>query len=920
MYIHGEFVNKTGSKVGVEILTHGDKSEELVVAGDEWGKGALFFPSEGAVTIKDETNDTFDHLLRQSCTITLMARDVVRELFCTSCRDAVVNVRVNGRLVFAGYLEPQTYSQGYNELYDDVELNCVDALSALQYQKYRNIGTLGVSYTLVKRKAAVRTFEEIVREIMEGVTEGLVISGDEAAQFLYDGSKRISKNDESVGILAKIGISELMMLGDDEDDVWQQDETVEEILRYLNLHIRQEGMTFYVFSWETAVSGKNIEWKPLWDTTAMQLDATAVQSHTIAVSGDNVADMGTKISIGEVYNQISLTDKTDAMDSVVENPLDSLVPAFTSMQKYMTEYISEGEGVKATKAFYAMTHGEATDFGDASMVDWFVRIKKNVNWTFPMADGTDAYAHYAKDGKHQERMLMDMGFVKDVGGTPTYQGNVRAAIVGFGSHERKQGNVSDNTPTTSVSLTDYLVVSVNGNCSDTENTAKPTAEALLGAIPVARYVGNAAGGMFSPADDETTNYIAITGKMILNPSDSRSITDYYKRLHEATGWGKKDGAYWHKTVPSRNNGDGRYYTTQWFEAEHPSDTPTWINSCAVGLMPYTGQGKQEMDYNYSGIGDSSDTISKLGVLACMLRIGDKVAVEKRDTDGLAWKGTDGTVVSDFEWKTYKSREQCQGDDEYYQQCFYIGIDPKVGDKIIGSEFDVQRNHDYTIGLEEDGMLIPIRKGDKVSGQVTFEILGPVNSVWNQVTRRHPSFWRHTKWGENAMFVLAHTSAIFIKDFEVKVVSDGNTASGEDKDIVYVSDTKETFTNKKDDIEFRITTALTSAEARRLGVNSGVWKSSPIDMRTGDSLLSIYDASKDEAGKPEQLYVDSYYKEWHEPRIELEQTLRDGDMRLSFLDHILHPALGKEMYVTSLGHDLHSGEATVRAKEIYLNNE
>lgn len=920
MYIHGEFVNRLGDTVGVEILTHGDKGEELVIAGDEWGKGALFFPAEGAVSIKDETNDTFDHLLRQSCTITLMARDVVREFFCTSCRDAVVNVRVGGKLVFAGYLEPQTYSQGYNELYDDVELNCVDALSALQYQKYRNIGTLGVSYTTVKRKAAVRTMEEIVREIMEGVTDGLVISGDEAAQFLYDGSKTMGKDNENTGILAGIGISELMLLGDDEDDVWQQDETVEEIMRYLNLHIRQGGMTFYVFSWETAVRGKGIEWKPLWDATAMPSHTTAMPSRTIVVNGDNVADMGTKISIGEVYNQISLTDNTDAMDSVVENPLDSLVPAFTSMQKYATEYISEGEGVKATKAFYAMIHGEATDFGDASMVDWFVRIKKNVNWTFPMEDGTDAYAYYAKDGKHQERMLMDMGHTRDVNGQPMYQCNVRAAIVGFGSHERKQGNVSDNTPTTSVSLTDYLVVSVNGNLNDNEGDARPNADKILKSAPVARYVGNAAGGMFSPADDETTNYIAITGKMILNPTDTRSLTAYYKELHDKTGWGKKDGDYWHWTVPSRNNGDGRYYTVQNFEAERPTDTPTWNNSYDLGLMPYTGQGKQEMEYKYSGIGDSSDTISKLGVLACMLRIGDKVVVENRDTDGLAWKDEAGKVASDFEWKTYKTREECQSDDEYYQQCFYIGIDPKVGDMIIGSEFDVQRNHDYTIGLEEDGMLIPIKKDDKVSGQVVFEILGPVNSVWNQVTRRHPSFWRHTKWGENAKFVLAHTSAIFIKDFEVKVVSDGNTVSGEDKDIIYVSDTKEDFTNKKDDIEFRITTALTSAEARRLGVKGGVWKSSPIDMNTGDSLLAIYDVNKKELGKPEQVYVDSYYQEWHEPRIELEQTLRDKGVKLSFFDHILHPALGKEMFITSLSHDLHGGEATVRAKEVYLKNE
>lgn len=46
-------------------------------------------------------------------------------------------------------------------------------------------------------------------------------------------------------------------------------------------------------------------------------------------------------------------------------------------------------------------------------------------------------------------------------------------------------------------------------------------------------------------------------------------------------------------------------------------------------------------------------------------------------------------MTDFEWRKYKTLEECSTEDEYYQQCFTIGFDPKIGDKIVGTKFDLQ---------------------------------------------------------------------------------------------------------------------------------------------------------------------------------------------------------------------------------------
>ena len=391
-------------------------------------------------------------------------------------------------------------------------------------------------------------------------------------------------------------------------------------------------------------------------------------------------------------------------------------------------------------------------------------------------------------------------------------------------------------------------------------------------------------------------------------------TNTYTKLHNKEWHGglpmglKENEIYvWHQTVPSRNNGDGRYYTRQYWQAETPDKEVSWHEGADSGFYPYTGEGPEEYEFKYSAVGDSTDTISKVAVLACMLVIGDKCVVET---------GTEGQTT-DFVWQKYKERSECQSDDEYYQQCFTIGFDPKIGDKLVGTEFGIQNNIDYKMGIDAEGIAIPITKGDKISGQVRFMILGPVNATWDVITRRHPTFFRHTKWSSSSVPLLAHVSSILIKSFEVKVYSDNGLISNgnDDNDIIYMSDTKETFVNKKDDLEFKINSALTAAECAKLGVSNTVKLSTPVNISTGDGVLEVYDRNGNVKAKPEQIYVDSYYTEYHKPRIVMAQKLRDIDNVVSLFNHYRHEALNKEFFVQGIGRNLIEGRADLTLKEI-----
>ena len=157
------------------------------------------------------------------------------------------------------------------------------------------------------------------------------------------------------------------------------------------------------------------------------------------------------------------------------------------------------------------------------------------------------------------------------------------------------------------------------------------------------------------------------------------------------------------------------------------------------------------------------------MLECELIIGNKRLVETN---------IDEYGNSTFQWYTIGQEPTIDGQ---VKTTFSLGVNPKIDDYIIGDEFDIQNTIDYTMGVDADGTAIPIKMEDHISGPITFRILGPINLLWNDVVRRHPSFWRHTSWTENNRCLLAHTENIIIKDFECKIYSDngGNEINAEE---------------------------------------------------------------------------------------------------------------------------------------------
>ena len=768
-----------------------------------------------------------------------------------------------------------------------------------------------LAYNIVKAEAAQRTFADIIKEIISGVAQQLDIIGGHSVRLLNDCSKSVNYVSANFcTVFNDMTVAELLFLGDEEDDVWTQDTVVEALLKFLNMHIIQDGFDFYMFSWSTVRTTDDITWYNLL-TSTQAMKTTRRQLREI--NTDIVADCDTTIDVGEVYNQLLLTCKTNVRSELIEPPLDSdaLTSVFGGWQKYCTEYYTDANkwlsGYITAKQWQIIlniserNYDDITDEDKLGMIgtssDWYVEVKKHASWRFPMRSGdADLIDYFGGGGMDQQALPNWMG------------SHLCAAIMSLGRIKKSGSDMmKDNSFPGKVSMSDYLVMSINGNGSDSEETTYPKAEDIRKAIPYAEFTGNTAGGTFSPVDDTETNYIVLSGSLRLNPRDPAGYPGRPTYKEWVDGFSFTLGDINNLVVPSKDG--NRLYTRKLWRADHYNDTPVWdeYTSAWPGLFPPSDDVPQDYEFKYSAVGDSDDHISKVSLIACMLVIGDKCVVET---------GTAGKV-SDFTWKIFKPLDRCKDEDEYYSQCFYIGIDPKIGDKLTGTDFDFQNNISVDMRLDTEGIAIPIRKADRVSGQVKFTILGPVNVLWDTITRRHPTFFRHTKWTTTTIPLLAHVSALYLKDFECKFVAGGeaDSSSSQDNDVVYMSDTDEAYVNRKDDIEFTISSALTAAERKLMGVKRGTSLSTPLLTSTGDGVRTIYDTRRSLAAKPEQLYVDAYYSEYHTPHVLMQQSTTDTSGQSLWLDHFRHLAINKEFYIQDTSRNLMEGTAKLTLKEI-----
>lgn len=924
MLYTGQFRDINDTLYTVKILTNNDSSTTRTI-----GENGLYFSGE-PVIINGETKDTFAQLLVKSCEINLVSEDYIGDdLWAANARSIVVNVFKGSDCIFAGFVEPNAFNQPFAKPLEGFTLNCIDAISILQYYNYKD--ALPTTFDSIRQNAGTASFMSMIDDMFDLFTS-LDIDGNHTIRLLYDKSKGVTQGNES-SVFSELGMAESFIVGDEIDDVWTQEDVLKEILKYLNLHITQQGFDFFIFDWNTLRTRRNT-WVDILNNTSVTLRTPT--NHTL--TSDMHGSDDTNITVDDVYNQIQVKCKLENEETIIVNPLekDDLDSLFASKQLYCREYQTYVETKQ--HALYAMGNFrnmlldmalEHNDKYASTTTDWYLRAMINKNWLLHPNNGTgDSTDLYQQDANGVYYNQWDVAKqVNDNRLTPM--------IFQMGSVER-DAKQADNSPIGKVSMTNYMYISVNGNKDDDPLDCEPTALELENHSPMIEYLGGSAGSTYSPSDDLTTNYLVFSGKLQLQPTPELVLPVAYYRSTYATLMNLANESvdpnnpnpmhtmqqmvtYSHTTSDKEVDDEdkdekGRLYTQKFFTMQYPTDPIDeimYIHGGGYSLNPPCKDvGTKELAYHYSEyeFWHRTDLVSKLPILECELIIGNKRLIE---TDMDEWGN------STFQWVTLGQEPTyvwAEDGNTYTITTFTLGVNPKLDDYIIGTEFDLQNTITVPMNLDTEGTAIPITKADAVSGAVQFRILGPINTTYDEITRRHPIWFRGERWSSTTKYVLAHTQNIIIKDFEAKVYSDN---AGNDvalpKDLIYMSDETNQFINKNDSTTFNFITQLSGEECYEKGIKAGINVNAVIDMTSGTPLSSIYNATTQETAKAEEHYVDAYYREYSVPRIIMEATMHTSDInwRNTYTSNTLY----RNFFIEKQSDNLRLANSTITFKEI-----
>lgn len=837
MRIYGEFLDFQGNTCSVEFLKN-DGVEQTRTIGED----GLFF-GETPVIISRDNDDLTAVIVMSSAEINLVAANYVGDLFfANNYTDITVTIRRSNSVVWRGYVEPQTYSQPFARHLDEITINCADKLSTLQMRPYLDATPSNYDYVRANVATEKRQFRDV---IMRGLPEG---------DILYDCSKGVTQGAETT-LFEDVAISDYVFLGDDPDNVATWEEAVTAVLRYCNLHVRQEGSYYLIYDIDSLAHRRN-RWVDIDLLGITPIDSPLLRTMT---SEMHAAD-DTQISVNEAFNQISLTCKMDDGEELITNPLDSdtLTSQYANKQLFMSEFFTSGSlTLPMLKKWLANVKGtELPDGQGNKVVDWWVQVKTNKNWRL-WVDGqkilkVDDLTEYDTNGVAINQFETPRSVLR------SYH---MPAFLSLGSVERATSQ--NNEPTPDVSMSDYLVIAVNGDDSETHLSEN---QGLI------EYVGSNSVGTLTPPDDQTINYLVFGGKMRLQPLTQESMTFAQATQCDDSDW--MDLMQHFIKVGDDDANNVQMYTRKFFDVKYPNTVPSYsAPAAAENIQPPTANnGVNTLKYNYSRDvgGRETDLISKLQVLECELIIGNKRLIE-RDID------ENGN--STFEWVPVGAEPTITVDGVTYKiTTFTLGFNPARGDYIVGREYNMQNTITPNMNLGGvSGTAIPIKRSDALSGAVIFRMLGPINTTWNNVTRRHATWFRHSSFQANDVQVLQRVQNIYISDFTCKLLSNNALNSvDEEKELIYISDVNHDNVNKYDAEEWQIITQPTSAECVQLGIKNKITNNCVIDVNTGAPLVSLYNDITGETAKAEQHYVDDLYRKLSQPRITMDMTLHSDD--------------------------------------------
>lgn len=844
----------------------------------------LCFSGKSPVTIEYDMSDTFENVYIRSCTVNLISNyDIRQYVVADNYMDIPIIVKQaevgyndtepvsDWLMVFDGYVNPLSFNQPFAKEWNQFSLECTDRLGVLEYKKFPEL-LQNMDYN------TPRYFMSLALGIcgFSSINYNIAYYDPSTLQLICPDNTLDTK------------INPAIFVGDSEDDWMTCLEVIQEI-----------GKIYGCFYWQDG-SVCNVQNILLHDT-----DLT----NAYQVRKEDYMDDDANISVDEAYNVIKCEVDISDIDDDFLDPFkkENITPTTKWPERIITEIGVGGEDSPSLSRFryiLGMTpsvrnwsgyYGNIFEY--TQIWDNYAQILENPLFEFSLYDALghlsrpsylDSTSDGGGGGRSTTNAINTLNWLKQTCATRTV-----GAFIGYGSTE----NLVELKNTSSItldSLKKALVIQIGGHCSDDETESRRIESLIQAGNPICTFKLESSNNL-TPNDVSTTNYLLINGKILLNPCQPKTglnwgNSNWYLESQNTVqeclnAWPQGNFAYTStNTFKGRTfdvNGKNNYYqnytwtnvaeTEQWPYPWNQTPVLNMKNMFYPPLNAMIQKFKWQGSYYNEDEPSEIDDIAYVPLIACELKIGDKYLCEDMSKiKQYNWQIlTPSRLQEIYQWKT-----QAEATAAGLGTHFTLGIDPSIGDYILGKENDIKKTSNISFGIQKNGFAIPIPYTAALNGEVTFKILGPVNASWDDVGYDSSGWWFWKSWWttHNRKTILSYVENIVITNFEFSLVSDNQRKEqlNDDNDLVYYSANTDRYTDDKD-FSCKFCTSLTTQEVNDLGVDYNLNNSSIL----GTDNLPWYGMTYHNVNgvKLEEARVSEQYEIWKKPRNILEVTLK-----------------------------------------------
>lgn len=321
MIYKGEFADVNGVVYTVRVTTDGSGTTNLTL-------GVPPFVTE----MEDGEDTIYKPVKYQSGTLKVITGDYLFDIYSSTAQGSKVELLKNGATEWVGYVTPNLYDMGFNEQREEVEIECIDALSTLQYYKYQPIGVTSKN---------IKTLKEILVSVLRKCN---------AYRYLYVSNNLQLTQNGNVSVIEKFTISESNFFNEKDDEkktdndvAWTCQEVLEEICRYLGYTCVADGNRVYLMDYDAIRNGINTYYR--YDLLASGSGTLVTVEHSKLIQASDYSENGATLSLDNVYNKATVTDDLYTYVNVIPDMFENLTNITKSSDASLSNSTNINQGM-----------------------------------------------------------------------------------------------------------------------------------------------------------------------------------------------------------------------------------------------------------------------------------------------------------------------------------------------------------------------------------------------------------------------------------------------------------------------------------------------------------------------------------------------------------------------------------------------